>query len=46
LITQDINSLAEELDEKDFSIEELKKFAELAINEQEQILDKYFPEKE
>jgi len=46
LITQDINSFAEELDEKNFSIEELKKFAELAIKEQEQILEKYFPEKE
>ncbi|MGR3311448.1 MAG: hypothetical protein ACUZ77_11840 [Candidatus Brocadiales bacterium] len=42
LVTQDINTLAEEVKNNDFNIVDLKKFAELVIEEQEEILNKYF----
>lgn len=43
LVTQDINTLAEELEQRDFSIEQLKNFLRIAHREQGQILRKYFP---
>ena len=44
LVTQDINTLAEKLEKRDFSFEQVKAFLEIAYKEQEQILRKYFPE--
>lgn len=44
LVTQDINTLAEEMNSKDFKIAEIKTFAELTASEQCSILNMYFPE--
>ncbi|GAH55294.1 unnamed protein product [marine sediment metagenome] len=46
LVTQDINTLAEELEKRDFSIRQLEAFLEIAYKEQEQTLRKYFPKEE
>jgi len=43
LVTQDINTLAEELEKRDFSFQQVKTFVEIAYKEQEQVLRKYFP---
>ncbi len=43
LVTQDINTLAEELKQRDFSIGQLKSFLRIAHKEQQQILREYFP---
>jgi len=43
IVTQDINTLTEELEERDFSIEQLRSFLKIAHKEQEHILRKYFP---
>jgi len=43
LVTQDINTLAEELEENNFDIEQVKNFLKIAYKEQEQVLRKYFP---
>ncbi len=43
LVMQDINTLAEELKQRDFSIEQLKSFLKIAHKEQGQILREYFP---
>lgn len=43
LVTQDINTLAEELEKRDFSFEQVKAFLEIAYKEQKQVLRKYFP---
>jgi len=43
LVTQDINTLAEELERKNFSIEQFEEFIKVVIKEQGQILIKYFP---
>ncbi len=45
LVTQDINTLVEELDKKDFKVEDVKKFLDMFIKEQEKIIYKYFPRK-
>jgi len=46
LVTQDINTLAEELETSDFSLDQVKAFLQVAYGEQEQILCRYFPKKE
>ena len=46
LVTQDINTLAEDLKKKDFSLEQVRTFLAIAYKEQEHILRKYFPEEE
>lgn len=46
LVTQDINTLAEELETRDFSLKQVKAFLQVAHREQEQILCQYFPKKE
>lgn len=43
LVTQDINTLAEEWEKRNFSFEQVEAFLEIAYKEQEQILRKYFP---
>lgn len=43
LVTQDINTLAEELEKRDFSIRQLEAFLGIAYKEQKQVLRKYFP---
>lgn len=46
LVMQDINTLAEELEETDFGIEQAEIFLRAAYKKQEQVLCKYFPKKE
>ena len=43
VVMQDINTLAEELKQRDFSIEQLKSFLRIAYKEQGQILRECFP---
>lgn len=43
LVTQDINTLAEELEQRDFSIKQLKSFLGIAHRKQGRILREYFP---
>lgn len=45
MVVQDINTLAEELNEKNFSVEDAKKFVEFSKKEQAEILKLYFPDK-
>jgi len=45
LVTQDINTFAEELETTDFSLEQVKAFLQVAHREQEQILCQYFSKK-
>jgi len=42
-VEQDINTLAEEIDEQTFSIEETAAFYDMSVSEAETILRKYFP---
>lgn len=42
-VEQDINTLAEEIDERTFSAEEITSFCDIGVSEAETILNKYFP---
>lgn len=44
LVEQDINTLSEEIETKEFNIEQIKDFSNLAKEEQKSILNKYFPD--
>jgi len=43
LAEQDINTLSEELEEREFSLEEIASFCRLAVDQMDSILVKYFP---